>query len=104
MATTHTPDDGLMAKYIAREFLRACVMRQIFCPYAAKAVLDITSAVLLDATDGPTREVGMVIMCGECYTLAKDAISEAYPEGTFTVYDGAILYGRQKLPKPHRLT
>lgn len=82
--------------HISREFLLASVQRQIFCRYC-NTVLDVRSAVLADGTD-EEPSLGMALMCGKCWIIAKPALDNAYGEGRFTIYDGSKLYGR----KPRR--
>jgi hypothetical protein len=77
-------------KFLGRELLRSAVQRMIFCPYTGN-VLDVRSAVLVDGTDAQPKSLGMFVMSGQAWALAKEAFLAEYGED-FTIYDGSVLF------------
>jgi hypothetical protein len=71
--------------YVDRELLRFAVQRAIFCP-VSKVVLDVRTAVLVDARD---TGKGMAVMTADVFDERKAALDEQI--GTYTVVDGRTL-------------
>lgn len=74
-------------KFLARELIKAAVMRQIFCPYTG-VILDMRRAVLLDGSDNGH---GIIILDGKAWDLVKVDFLAVYSE-EYDVYDGRELW------------
>lgn len=102
-STDHTPDDGVMERYIQREILKAAVMRQIFDGITGH-VLDMRTSVLIDGTcDGIPV---MSVMAAEVWDVSADIFRAHITD--MTVIDGRDLWPAKKakdtkLPSPHSL-
>lgn len=74
--------------HAARLLLRAAVRQTVTCPFTGE-VLDVTTAVLIDAT---RHGGGMAVLTAKAWDHASDLILGHIGGRDHDVYDGRLLY------------